>query len=148
MSCSSAPLHIVSCIYSWIFNSSRSNINASIFVSQCMSWGTDLIFPDNGLWVPKCIHAPLVDDVIAVVWGLLSIVVGSWVDGVLDEGFFHIFGAPCLQSHWEAPTKVNTAVPSKWRYAGLVNISYMASSEDMSSKTRWKLSTGHELSWH
>jgi len=39
--------------------------------------------------VPNCIHAPLVIDVIADVWGLLSIMVVSGVGGVLDEGFFH-----------------------------------------------------------
>jgi len=64
--------------------------------------------------VPKCIHAPLVNDVIADVWGLfLSIMVGPGVGDVLDEGFFHIFGASCLQSHSKAPTQVSTAVPSK-----------------------------------
>ena len=40
--------------------------------------------------MPKFIHAPLANDVIADVWGLLSIMVGSGVGGVLDsEGFFH-----------------------------------------------------------
>ena len=37
----------------------------------------------------KCIHAPLVNDVIADVWCLLSIMVGPGVGGVLDVGFFH-----------------------------------------------------------
>jgi hypothetical protein len=39
--------------------------------------------------VLKCILAWLVNDVIADVWCLLSVMVGPGVGGVLDEGFFH-----------------------------------------------------------